>query len=200
MHYSKQQLVHGYSNRYLDIDLDMESVTIKPIDPAVRDYFIGGRGMGLYFLHTHTSPGMDAFDPKNPLIFSPGPLGGIPQFPGTAKCMAVSLSPLTHVPGVSNFGGHFGAFLKYAGFDTLLLTGKSKTDSMIIIDALNGEISVVAAPSIDLVFDLEKKIADMFTAQGFERKQIVFVTTGTGGKNQLRLHQQPLFRSYKNCN
>ncbi|HEY9162014.1 MAG TPA: aldehyde ferredoxin oxidoreductase C-terminal domain-containing protein [Desulfomonilia bacterium] len=180
MHYSKQQLVHGYSNRYLDIDLDMESVTIKPIDPAVRDYFIGGRGMGLYFLHTHTSPGMDAFDPKNPLIFSPGPLGGIPQFPGTAKCMAVSLSPLTHVPGVSNFGGHFGAFLKYAGFDTLLLTGKSKTDSMIIIDALNGEISVVAAPSIDLVFDLEKNIADMFTAQGFERKQIVFVTTGTG--------------------
>ena len=40
-----------------------------------------------------------------------------------ASCMAVSLSPLTGVPGVSNFGGHFGAYLKYAGFDALEVTG-----------------------------------------------------------------------------
>jgi aldehyde:ferredoxin oxidoreductase len=36
--------------------------------------------------------------------------------------MAISLSPLTHIPGVSNFGGHFGAYLKYAGFDALEIT------------------------------------------------------------------------------
>ncbi len=180
MQYLKQQLVHGYSNRYLEIDLGMKSISIKPIDPAVRDYFTGGRGMGLYLLHNLSFPGMDAYDPKNPLIFAPGPLGGVPQFPGTAKCMAVSLSPLTNVPGVSNFGGHFGAFLKYAGFDTLLLTGKSDSDSMIVIDAINNEISIVSSPCCDLVFDLEKNIVDMFTSKGFERRQLVFVTTGTG--------------------
>jgi aldehyde:ferredoxin oxidoreductase len=180
MQFSKQQLTHGYSNRYLEIDLGMNGIFIKPIEPSVRDFFIGGRGMGLYFLHMLTAPGMDAYDPENPLIFSPGPLGGVPQFPGTAKCMAVSLSPLTHVPGVSNFGGHFGAFLKYAGFDILILKGKCESDSMIVIDAINSEISIVPAPSCDLVFDLEKNIVDMFTTQGFERRQLVFVTTGTG--------------------
>ena len=40
--------------------------------------------------------------------------------------MAISLSPLTHIPGVSNFGGHFGAYLKYAGFDALEITGKAE--------------------------------------------------------------------------
>jgi aldehyde:ferredoxin oxidoreductase len=85
---------------------------ISDIDPKIREYFIGGRALGLYLLHQGIQPGTTAFDSGNPLIFAPGPLGGIPQFPGTSKCMAVSLSPLTGIPGVSNFGGHFGAYLK----------------------------------------------------------------------------------------
>ncbi|MEI7591060.1 MAG: aldehyde ferredoxin oxidoreductase N-terminal domain-containing protein, partial [Deltaproteobacteria bacterium] len=104
MQFTKHQLVHGYANRYLEIDLNRNDIFIKSVDPSVRDFFIGGRGLGLYFLHKLTEPGMSAYDSKNPLIFSPGPLGGVPQFPGTAKCMAISLSPLTHIPGASNFG------------------------------------------------------------------------------------------------
>ena len=180
MQFTKQQLVHGYANRYLEIDLNRNDIFLKPVDPSVRDFFIGGRGLGLYFLHKLTEPRMSAYDSKNPLIFSPGPLGGVPQFPGTAKCMAISLSPLTHIPGASNFGGHFGAYLKYAGFDAMLLTGKAKTDSMIVIDAFKNEISILPAPACDLVFDLEKEIVGMFTGQGYERKHIVFLTTGTG--------------------
>ncbi len=183
MHYTKQQLRHGYSNQYLEIDLNSNDMIIKPVDPAVRDFFIGGRGLGLYYLHKLTEPGMSAYDPQNPLIFSPGPLGGVPQFPGTAKCMAVSLSPLTHVPGVSNFGGHFGAYLKYAGFDALLFTGKADTNSIIIIDGFKNEISIQVSPSCDLVFDLEKHLVGMFTGQGYEKKHIVFLSTGIGAAN-----------------
>jgi aldehyde:ferredoxin oxidoreductase len=183
MKYTKTQLHHGYANQILKIDLRTSGITIHPLDPQIRDFFIGGRGMGLYLLHKSVTSKTTAYDPENPLIFSPGPLGGIPQFPGTSKCMAVSLSPLTHIPGVSNFGGHFGAYLKYAGFDALEITGIAAKDTMIVIDGFKDEISITAAPVTDQVFDLEKAIVDQFVEAGYEKKDIVFLTTGIGATN-----------------
>jgi aldehyde:ferredoxin oxidoreductase len=180
MKFTKSKLIHGYTNRILSIDLEKGAVNISDLDPKARDYFVGGRALGLYLLHKKTTSRTKPYDPENPLIFSPGPLGGIPQFPGTSKCMAVSLSPLTGIPGVSNFGGHFGAYLKYTGFDALEITGKSEKDIMIVIDSFREEIFITDAPVIDHVFDLEKEIAERFVQAGYDRKDIVFLTTGIG--------------------
>jgi len=183
MQYLSRRLNHGYTNRILSIDLGSGEIRIPDIDPGIREYFIGGRALGLYLLHKAIQPGTTPDDPENPLIFAPGPLGGIPQFPGTSKCMAVSLSPLTGIPGVSNFGGHFGAYLKYAGFDALEVTGKSGREVMILIDGFRGEISVADAPALDHVFDLEKEIVDRFVREGHDKKEIVFLTTGVGASH-----------------
>ncbi|PKN50874.1 MAG: hypothetical protein CVU55_14835 [Deltaproteobacteria bacterium HGW-Deltaproteobacteria-13] len=183
MKYIKTPLVHGYANQILSIELGKDRITVNPLEPMVRDYFIGGRGMGLYLLHQKVNSGTTAYDAQNPLIFSPGPLGGVPQFPGTSKCMAISLSPLTHIPGVSNFGGHFGAYLKYAGFDALEITGIAEENTMIVIDGFKEEISIIKAPACDQVFDLEKAIIGKFTQEGHEKKDIVFLSTGIGAAN-----------------
>jgi aldehyde:ferredoxin oxidoreductase len=183
MKYTKTPLHHGYANQILTIDLGTNSIAVNPLDPQIRDFFIGGRGMGLYLLYRRVTPRTSALDPENPLILSPGPLGGIPQFPGTSKCMAISLSPLTHIAGVSNFGGHFGAYLKYAGFDALEIVGIAKNDVMIVIDGFQGEISIIPAPAVDQVFDLEKAIVDQFVRAGREKKDIVFLTNGIGAVN-----------------
>ena len=180
MKFSQTRLNHGYANRILTIDLGSGEVKAPEIDPAVREFFIGGRALGLYLLHKGVRNGTAPGDPENPLIFAPGPLAGIPQFPGTSKCMAVSLSPLTGIPGVSNFGGHFGAYLKYAGFDALQVTGKSDRSTMIVIDGLRGEVYLTDAPAIDRVFDLERAIIERFVSEGRDRKEIVFLTTGIG--------------------
>lgn len=180
MKYTKNKLNHGYANLTLTVDLGMKKITANPLEPQIRDYFIGGRGLGMYLLHKRVDSQMTADDPRNPLIFSPGPLGGIPQFPGTSKCMAISLSPITHIAGVSNFGGHFGAYLKYAGFDALEITGVAEKNTMIIIDGFKGEVSIKQAPAHDEVFHLEKEIVDQFLADGYEKKDIVFLTTGIG--------------------
>jgi aldehyde:ferredoxin oxidoreductase len=183
MKFTKKHLSHGYSDRILAIDLGNGAMKAVELDPQTRDFFIGGRGLGLYLLHKRISSKTAPYDPENPLIFSPGPLGGIPQFPGTSKCMAISLSPLTGIPGVSNFGGHFGAYIKYAGFDALEITGKAVHDTMIVIDSFKGEASLMEAPVIDHVFDLEKAIIDRFVRAGFDKKDIVFLTTGIGAAN-----------------
>jgi aldehyde:ferredoxin oxidoreductase len=180
MKFTKSPLNHGYANKILTINMGNGTTQTSELDPQVRDFFIGGRALGLYLLHKRITPKTSPYDPENPLIFSPGPLGGIPQFPGTSKCMAISLSPLTGIPGVSNFGGHFGAYIKYAGFDAIEITGKSEKDTMIVIDSFKEEVSLMGAPSMDHVFDLEKFIVDRFIQDGFDKKHIVFLTTGIG--------------------
>ncbi len=180
MKYQASRLERGYSNRILTVDLGSGAVAAPVLDPEIRDFFIGGRGLGLYLLHRSTTSRTSPSDPENPLIFSPGPLGGVPQFPGTSKCMAVSLSPLTGIPGVSNFGGHFGAYLKYAGFDALQISGKSAREVMLVVDGFRREVSLVDAPAGDHVFDLEQEIAGRFVAAGYDRKDIAFLSTGIG--------------------
>jgi aldehyde:ferredoxin oxidoreductase len=183
MNYTKTKLVHGYANQILTIDLKTGSIATPVLDPRVRDYFIGGRGLGLYLLHRAITTDTTADDPENPLIVANGPLGGIPQFPGTAKAMAISLSPLTGIVGVSNFGGYFGAFLKYAGFDALQVTGKADRAVMIVIDSFKNEIDLVAAPVDDEAFDLEQDIAARFTEAGYDKRHIASLTTGVGAAN-----------------
>lgn len=169
----------------LSVNLQTGNFETLPLDPKARDFFIGGRGLGLYLLHQSVDSQTRAFDPENPLIFSPGPLGGVPQFPGTAKCMAVSLSPLTHIPGVSNFGGYFGAYLKYAGFDALKVTGIADEGVMIVVDGFKNEVSLIQTPVAAEVFDLEKKIVDLFLREGREKRNIAFLTTGIGAASTL---------------
>lgn len=183
MHYSKTQLSRGYTNQTLTVNVQTGKIEVRPLDPKIRDFFIGGRGLGLYLLHQQVTAKTTAYDQENPLIFSPGPLGGIPQFPGTSKCMAISLSPLTHIPGVSNFGGHFGAYLKYAGFDALTISGIAEQNTMIVIDGFSQEVTIRQVPAADQVFNLEKVIVDQFLSEGREKKDITFLTTGIGAAN-----------------
>ena len=185
MEYTHRTLHHGYANQILHVDLTAETIAVSPLDPQIRDFFIGGRGLGLCLLHEKITSQTGAYDPENPLIFSPGPLGGIPQFPGTSKCMAVSLSPLTRIPGVSNFGGYFGAYLKYSGFDALTITGIARESVMIVIDGFKQEISITSAQIADQVFDLEKSVVDHFLREGHEKKEITFLTTGVGAASTL---------------
>jgi len=183
MNYSGCSIQRGYTNRILLIDLATGSINAPQMEMRVRDYFLGGRSLGLYLLHKSVTSCTRASDPDNPLILANGPLGGIPQFPGTAKAMAVSLSPLTGIPGVSNFGGHFGAYLKYAGFDALQITGKASGKVIIVIDGYKRAVTIEEAPADDEAFDLEKDIVDRFTAAGYDKRHIAFMSTGIGAAN-----------------
>jgi aldehyde:ferredoxin oxidoreductase len=183
MTYVKSPLQHGYANRILTIDVGAGTVTTPELDREARDYFIGGRALGLYLLHTMITPETVASDPENPLILANGPLCGVPQFPGAAKAMAVSLSPLTGNPGVSNFGGYFPAYLKFAGFDALVITGKAGRDTMIVIDGFKQEIRIEEAPDLEEVFLLEKAISERFEKEGYQKRNIAFMTTAIGAEH-----------------
>jgi aldehyde:ferredoxin oxidoreductase len=84
---------------------------------------MGGRGFGAKILFDSLSPGTDALSPDNILILSTGPLTGT-SAPGS-KLSIISKSPLTGGYGDSSVGGHIGPEIRYAGYDVLVLKGRS---------------------------------------------------------------------------
>ncbi len=116
--------MNGYCGKLLRVDLTNGTVKTEPLDMAAAGKFIGGRGLGTYYLTKEVDPQVDALSPANKLILLTGPMTGAPV-PTSARYMAVTKSPLTGTVASSNSGGQWGAELKFAGYDGIIIEGKS---------------------------------------------------------------------------
>ncbi len=118
----------GYVGRILRVDLSREAVWYEPLpDDEVLRAFIGGKGLGLWYLYHFYKPGLSPFDPENPLIFMTGPLTGLSMVPSGNNTTAVSINADTgYTIGASHSHGYFGPYLKMAGFDGIIITGAAE--------------------------------------------------------------------------
>lgn len=182
--YDLQPVVHGYANRTLHIDLDSGIIQSKPVDQRMKDTFTGGKGFCLWLLWNSTKPDTKWNDPENELVIAGGPIGGITAYPGSGKCTAVTISPLTKSIVDSNGGGHFGPYLKYAGWDALEIQGKADKEVMIIIDGDLGKVSVEEAPyeAVD-THVLIQQITDELAETESEKSGLSIISAGTAAEN-----------------
>jgi aldehyde:ferredoxin oxidoreductase len=107
------------------INLSTRKVVKKSIPKTMRQLYLGGRGIDMYLLYNHVKPAIDPLSPENVLFIGAGLLGGIPCL-GAGRCDVAAKSPITGGVGDSNVGGFFGSELRFAGFDHLVVTGRSK--------------------------------------------------------------------------
>ena len=116
----------GYLNKIIRVDLTSGTIDIEPLPgPEVLKKFIGCWGLGLYYLYKMVPPGIRATDPENPLIFMNGPLTGL-NLPGaTNMTLSTKNFDTEFTVGRSHTHGNFGRLLKFAGYDGLIVTGKS---------------------------------------------------------------------------
>ena len=84
----------GYCGKLLRINLTTRHVSAEPNDLEIARKFIGGRGLGTYYINKEVDPSVDPLSPENKLIFATGPLTGSPA-PTSGRYMAVTKSPLT---------------------------------------------------------------------------------------------------------
>lgn len=122
---------HGYAGRLLFVDLSDRSFRVEPLDERLARDFIGGRGLGARMLWDLAPQGVDPFAPEAPLIFASGPLTGT-KAPTSGRFSLTGRSPLTGTVLDTNCGGAFGARLKGAGYDALIVTGS--TDSLLSLE------------------------------------------------------------------
>ena len=116
----------GYAGRILRLDLS-SAKTATNLTQDYTDTFLGGRGIAAKVYWDEVPPEASAFDPENRLIFATGPLAGLPTI-GGSRWQVCGKSP-AHTPEhfcYSNLGGRWGAALKFAGYDALIVQGKSE--------------------------------------------------------------------------
>jgi aldehyde:ferredoxin oxidoreductase len=116
------KLTGGYLNKILRVDLSGGLVKAEPLRDDLREKYIGGTGIGAKILYEEVPPGVEWNDPKNRLILFSGPLGAS-RLSGTGTFSVVTKGPMTNMAGCSQANGLFGAYLKLAGFDGIVVQG-----------------------------------------------------------------------------
>ncbi len=129
----------GWAGKILRVDLSKGESRSEDLDLKLAQKFIGGRGLGSKILFDEVDPKIDPFSPNNKLIMATGPLTGT-SAPCAGRYMAITKAPLTGTIACSNSGGHFGAELKFAGFDLLILEGKAKEPVYLYIE--DGKVEI----------------------------------------------------------
>ncbi len=114
----------NYAARLLRVNLSEGDCKLEDIPEATVMDFIGGRGFGIKYLYDELRPGIDPLSQDNKLLFSVGPLAGTGAL-GCSRWLATSKSPLTGTYYRSSGGGDFGAWMKFAGLDLIIVEGRS---------------------------------------------------------------------------
>lgn len=120
-----------YTPKLLRINLNTGNYQEEAIpDKTVRDY-IGGRGFGVKYLYQELKPGVEPLSPDNKLLFHIGPLAGTGAL-CASRWIATSKSPLTNTYFRSVGGGDFGAWLRWTGYELIIIDGKAAVPSYLL--------------------------------------------------------------------
>ena len=173
-----QQFQGGYAGTVLWVNLTTEKVRREKLDPEMVRSLIGMRGFTSKLLWDRVK-GVDAYDPKNLLMFAIGPLAGVT--PTGGRGLVAAKSPLTGLIGYANFGGHWGPALKFAGYDLVVVEGKAESPVYLWIE--DDEVEIRDASRVrgkdtrEAVKAIEKELGSA---------EVETLTIGPAGENLVR--------------
>jgi len=108
----------------LEVDLTRGNIERVATDPRLAELYLGGLGTNAKMIWDRVPPEVEPFSPDNLLIFGTGLLAGTPA-PGCNRTIVSTISPQTRLFAFSMMGGFWGPELKYAGYDKVVIRGKS---------------------------------------------------------------------------
>ncbi|MGE5370661.1 MAG: aldehyde ferredoxin oxidoreductase family protein [Solirubrobacterales bacterium] len=114
----------GYMGKVLKVDLSTRAISEYPWTDQERELYLGGKTMAAKIIDDNISGPIDPYSEKNLLVFTTGPMTGSGA-PSSSRWNVSSISPQTGLLTSSNCGGSFGYHLKKAGYDALIVVGKS---------------------------------------------------------------------------
>ena len=126
----------GYN---LEIDLSRGSIDRVETDPRSTELYLGGQGAAAKLLWDRVPPEADPFSPENLLIFSSGLLNATPV-PGATRTSVNTFSPQTSLMAHSLMGSYFGVEMKHAGYDRIVIRGKSP--DLVYLWVNNGKVEI----------------------------------------------------------
>ncbi|MCK4433635.1 MAG: aldehyde ferredoxin oxidoreductase, partial [Methanomicrobia archaeon] len=131
--------MYSYTGKILRIDLSTNRVSEESLDKNDAKKFMGGKGLGAKLLFDEIDLTIDPLSADNVLILCTGPLTGS-LAPTSGRWCVVTKSPLTSLFLDSQVGGYFGAEMKKAGYDFIIIQGRAEKPVYIAINDENVEI------------------------------------------------------------
>ncbi|MFR6290554.1 MAG: aldehyde ferredoxin oxidoreductase family protein [Peptococcaceae bacterium] len=132
-------MVTSYNGEVLRVNLTERTINTEPLDMEKAVKYIGGRGLGTRMLLDEGCAAVEPLSPENKLIYITGPMTGT-AVPTGGRYMVVTKSPLTGMIACSNSGGVWGAILKYAGWDAIVVEGKA--DAPVYLEINDHEVTL----------------------------------------------------------
>ena len=114
--------IGGYAGKILRVNLDDGKFETFSEDEHTLRKYVGGVGLGSKALYNEVPPGVQWDDPENRLILASGPLAGT-TVNGSGTFCVVTKGCITDGATSTQANGFFGAYLKFAGFDELIIQG-----------------------------------------------------------------------------
>jgi aldehyde:ferredoxin oxidoreductase len=173
--------LNSYTGKILYVDLTAGNSRVAGFDEAFAKAYIGGTGFGLKMLIDHLKPDTDPFAPENPLIYVSGAVSGTIVPCTAAKFGVFAKSPATGMLGEGYSTGRWGASLRMAGYDIIVITGKSPKPVYIWID--NASVQIRSASHLwgKTTWEVEQMIRDELGDQDISVSGI-----GQAGENLCR--------------
>ena len=177
--------MYGWAGKILRVNLDDGSVTKEDTSKYLN--YTGGIGFG-YKVIFDEAPTAGPFDPENRIIFAVGPLTGS-LAPSSGRSEVISISPHVYAPKSKNplvtrsgFGGYWGAELKFAGYDAIVVQGKARKP--VFINVVDDEVDIMDASGIwgKDTFEAQEMIK---AKTGDEKTQIAVI--GPSGERLVRI-------------
>lgn len=135
----------SWQGRILRVDLTEGTHRVEPLNMEWANAYLGERGLGTKYLWEGMDPKADPMGPENMLIFATGPLTGT-MASTSGRYAVLCKGPLTGAIACSNSGGKFGAELKFAGYDLLILEGRSPQP--VYLHIVNDRVEILPADEI----------------------------------------------------
>jgi aldehyde:ferredoxin oxidoreductase len=176
--------MNGWTGQCLRVNLTENNFHTEALPQELMEKFMGGRGLGVKLLSDEVDPLVDPLSPENKLIFVSGPLVGTGAVTG-ASCNVVTKSALSGTIACAKMRGHFGAELKFSGFDMIVLEGKA--ESPVILSIMDDKIKI--QPALEYWGRSTSESEDLFKkglADKWAGRETYLVSIGPLAKNSSR--------------
>jgi len=170
----------GYTGKILHVDLTHSSFQVEEPDEIFYREYVGGSSFIAYYLLKMIPKDADPLGQENVLVFAGGPFTGIGVTGGGRNAVGAK-SPLSGGFGEAEAGGFFGAEMRRAGFDAIVIRGKSAKPAYLWVN--NSHVEIRSAAN---VWGKSTKICQEIICKELDDPRIRFATIGPAGENLVR--------------
>ena len=170
----------GLIGKILRVNLNKEKTSTEALEETFYRRHFGGRGLISYILLNELEPKTEPLSSENKLVFACGPVTGAPVS-GSGRNSVGAKSPLTGAYGEAEVGGFWGAELKRAGFDAIIVEGKASSPVYLWIHDQKVELRDASR-----FWGLETRQSQEKIQSELKNKRVRVAQIGPGGEKLVR--------------